>query len=396
MPWKESYAMDLKKDFVLKSLSGKCNFTELCRDFGISTKTGYKWKSRFMMAGVPGLNDRSRRPHFNSRRLNQEIIEELIKIKTQRIHWGADKIITLYANNHPDFPPLIRSTVERLFANTGLVAKKSKRKRKPHAVRIQNRIEPKQSNELWTVDFKGWWYTPYKEKCEPLTVRDGFTRYILSIKILEKADTVGVKQEFERLFKIYGLPDVIRSDNGPPFASNLNTLGLTKLAVWWMSLGIKLDRIDPATPSQNGAHERMHKDMKNELENQIDGNLILHQTVFDKWRKDFNDIRPHAALKNNTPGSIYVKSERLYDPEGDRVEYPRGMKSRMVNDRGCINYQARRIFIGNPFSGYNIGLKRPKSDSEMEVWFENFKLGLVDGQTNLFLPVQKHKMGRDA
>ena len=379
MPWKEIDVMDQKKAFVLKSFDKSVNFTTLCKEYGISTKTGYKWKQRFIKDGYQGLEELSRKPKKNTKALPEAVVLELIRLKNKHKHWGAKKIHDLYRAMHPTWRDMYRSTVERIFEKAGLCEKR-KRTRRQTSIRIQNRFVPKASNDLWTVDFKGWWYTPDKEKCEPLTVRDAYSRFILSIKILEKGNGYYVKQEFIRLFKRYGLPAVIRSDNGPPFACRFNVFGLTRLAVWWMSLGIKLDRIDPGSPYQNGAHERMHLDMKKELEGQIDGDLRYHQKVFDEWREEFNNDRPHQALGNKTPGSLYTTSERKYDEEIDRIEYPRGYKNRMVNDRGWTNYKSKRIFIGTPFAGYNIGIKASKAVG-YEVWFDNFLLGTIDAQT---------------
>jgi len=291
MPWKEADLVKIKYEFILKSFNKDKSFTELCREYGISTKSGYKWKQRFLEGGLPALEEVSRKPTSNGNKIPEEVSVELIRIKNLHKKWGASKILQVYKNNHPgDYAPA-RSTVESLFIRSGFT-KPKKRNRNKTATRMQLKDVPDSPNQVWTVDFKGWWYTKHKEKCEPLTVRDEFSKYILDIKVLNKGDTTHVKQAFERLFTQYGLPDVIRSDNGPPFASVFNALGLSKLSVWWMSLGIKLDRIDPGCPYQNGGHERMHRDMKDELEGQIDGNLNEHQKVFDDWRDTFNTIRP--------------------------------------------------------------------------------------------------------
>ncbi len=382
MPWKEADLMNVKREFVFKSFNKEQSFTELCREYGISTKTGYKWKERFLEGGFPALEELSRRPNSSGKKIPEEVSVELIRIKNLHKKWGASKILQVYKNNHPgDYAP-VRSSVENLFIRAGFTIPK-KRKRNKTTNRIQIKVVPERPNQVWTVDFKGWWYTKHKEKCEPLTVRDEFTKYILEIKVLEKGDISHVKQAFEQIFIKYGLPEVIRSDNGTPFASSFNALGLSKLAVWWMSLGIKLDRTDPGCPYQNGGHERMHRDMKDELEGQIDGNLNEHQKVFDQWREEFNTIRPHEALGMKTPSDIYVKSERNYEPEDVLIVYGKEYKSRMVNDRGFYNYKNKRIFVGNPFAGYNVGIK--ENEGETEVWFDDFLIGTVDKITGLII-----------
>jgi transposase InsO family protein len=383
MPWKETDLMNIKYEFVIKSFNREKTFTELCRDYGISTKTGYKWLHRFIKGGLPALKELSRRPKINGNEIAETISVELIRLKNLHKAWGASKILTIYKRKHPGEYIPARSTVENIFIRAGF-SKPKKRKRHKTTNRLQTKLVPDKPNQVWTVDFKGWWYTKYKEKCEPLTIRDEFSKYILCIKVLEKGDTMHVKQAFESLFRTYGLPDVIRSDNGPPFASSFNTFGLSKLSVWWMSLGIKLDRIDPGCPYQNGGHERMHRDMKTELEGQIDGNLDEHQRVFDQWRKEFNTVRPHAAISMITPSELYTASKNKYNNDDIVIIYGRGYKSRMVNDRGFCNYNNKRYFIGNPFAGYNIGIK--EFDNVIEVWFDDFCLGTIDHKSGLLIP----------
>ena len=214
MPWKEVNAMDQKIEFVLKSFQKDTNFTLLCQEYGISTKTGYKWKERFFQDGMEGLNDKSTRPHNSPNQLSEETICELIRIKKLKMSWGAKKILAIYIRNHPNETIPSRATVERILKKAGFVELR-KRRRYVHPERIQNRVEPERPNDVWTVDFKGWWYTAERERCEPLTVRDDFSKYILAITILEKGDITSVKREFEKLFKEYGLPKMIRADNGP-------------------------------------------------------------------------------------------------------------------------------------------------------------------------------------
>jgi transposase InsO family protein len=381
MPWKETEKMREKKEFVLKALDPRMVFTELCREYGISTRVGYKWKNRFLEKGYAGLEEASRRPISNGKAMPEEISVEILRIKNNHMAWGAKKILNIYRRNNPGEPSPARSTVEHLFSRAGLV-KHRKRRRAQDTQRIQQRVVPAKPNEVWTVDFKGWWYTKHKERVDPLTVRDEYTKYIIGIDVAEKGDTAHVKAIFERIFAEYGLPEYIRSDNGPPFASVQNLWGLSKLSVWWMSLGIKLDRDDPGHPEQNGGHERMHRDMMVELEGQIDGNLNEHQRVFETWRKEFNEERPHEALGMKRPAEVYKKSEKEYEGEKVDIEYGRGMKSRIVNDRGFCNYRGSRIFVGNPFDGYHVGIKE-QVGKRPEVWFDNFRLGEINFETRL-------------
>lgn len=250
--------------------------------------------------------------------------------------------------------------------------------------RVENRVEALRPNHVWTVDFKGWWYTPTGQKCEPLTVRDQYSRYILSIKILEKGNIYYVKKHFEELFKRYGLPEVIRSDNGVPLASAHGIYGLSSLAVWWLSLGISLDRITPGKPAQNGAHERMHADIYRELEGKIEGDLKMHQAVFDVWRDEFNTERPHEALAMQTPAEFYTPSSRRYTRDVQLLYEP-GFLRRIINTRGIIHFKARRVFISNAFNGYVVGLKYLDT-TRLAVHFGNWCIGYIDRTNYLFTP----------
>jgi transposase InsO family protein len=389
MPWKETNKMDEKKEFIFRAWRSKETFVELCRKFGISTKTGYKWINRFREKGSEGLVELSRETKNNRNKMPEPVKQELLRLKRRYMKWGAYKIVVLYKNKHQGAYAPSASTVYELFKREGYTQKR-KRPRKKVEERLQARVKATKANEVWTVDFKGWWWTPTDERCSPLTVRDEYSKYIIAIETPEKGDIPNVKAIFERLFKKYGLPEYIRSDNGPPFANVFNQWGLSKLSVWWMSLGIKIDLDDPHSPWQNGGHERMHRDMMQELEGKIDGDLRMHQKVFDKWRKEFNEKRPHEALKMKTPDEFYVKSERKWDGEETEIEYGGRMKSRQVNNRGYFIYKQRRYFVGNPFSGYNVGIKILK-EGGLEIWFDNFKLGIFNFETGR-IDVEKRKV----
>jgi transposase InsO family protein len=382
MPWKETNVMDQKIEFVFKSLTQSYTFIELCKQYGITTKTGYKWKDKFLKDGIKGLNETSRRPKKNKNQILENTVCELVRIKNLKKSWGPKKVRKVFEQSHKNERIPSLSSVERILKKAGLVSKR--RKRKPREVHIiQNRAKALSPNDIWTVDFKGWWYTHFKEKCEPLTVRDEYSKYILSIKILDKGDISCVKYEFDRLFRKYGLPKMIKSDNGPPFASGVSLFGLTKLSVWWLSLGIMLDRIDPGSPYQNGAHERMHLDIQRELEGKIHGHLIDYQSIFEVWRNEYNTERPHEAIGMRTPSELYEKSKIKYIGLDEVVEYPESYISRQVNSRGYISYSKHRIFISNAFNGYNIGLKY-RDKNTYTVWFENNRIGEFDLEDYVF------------
>ena len=387
MPWKECSIVKSRLLFVVKSFEEGIVFSELCKEFGISTRVGYKWKKRFLEGGEPALEDRSRKPKTNPRQLPEDVICELIKLKNMRPTWGPKKIQKSYAVANKGRKPPAVSTVERILSKAGLV-KKKKRRRIIEPGRIQNRVKSTHPNHVWTVDFKGWWYTPLQEKCEPLTIRDDFSKYVLDIRILKKGDIYHVKQAFKALFQKYGLPEIIRSDNGPPFASGLSSMGLTQLSVWWLSLGIELDRIDPGKPYQNGGHERMHLDMKRELEGKIHGSLKHHQAIFDIWKDDFNKCRPHEALGLQLPADVYQKSPNKYQ-EIDEILYPKQLHVRTVNNRGNVRYKAKRIFLSNAFNGFNVGIKDTGKET-IEIYFGNVMLGTASMKTLLFTPNEKY------
>lgn len=381
MPWKEIGVMDEKLAFVFRVLSKDASVTELCNEYGIAPKTGYKWLERFKEKGRKGLEELSRKPSTCPFKLSAEVVLDIVSLKQHHLAWGARKILQLYRKGHPSDPVPALSTVTRIFQRAGLV-KQRKRRRATPGNRIQRRIIPQNPNDVWTVDFKGWWYTQSKEQVNPLTVRDEFSKEILAITILDKADISCVKKEFHRVFSLYGLPKCIRSDNGPPFASQFNALGLTKLSAWWMSLGIQLDRIDPGCPYQNGAHERMHRDMASELEGHIFGNLREHQKAFDIWRTEYNTVRPHDALGMKCPAEFYRKSDKVYEPQIEDIAYPPDLLERRVNTRGVFHYLKHRYFIGNPFDGYTVGIKIEKV-GKPEIWFSDFLIGHIDVPSGL-------------
>ncbi|MBN8604321.1 MAG: transposase, partial [Planctomycetes bacterium] len=257
--------MNVRTEFVLRVFEAKVAFNDLCKEFGISRKTGYKWKERFLQDGLKGLTDQSRRPGTSPQQLGENSVCKIVKLKLAHPTWGPRKIRMVFARAYPDCELPSDSTFARVLSNAGLVEER-KRRASSETGRITNRINAEHPNHVWTVDFKGWWRTRDKNRFEPLTIRDLYSRFVLCTQSLENSKSESVKSAFERVFEVYGLPEVIRSDNGSPFAASNSPMGLSRLSAWWLALGIDLDRIPPARPDQNGSHERMHRDIALEVE----------------------------------------------------------------------------------------------------------------------------------
>lgn len=314
---------------------------------------------------------------------------QVLLIKQANPNWGARKIQKIFEQKHSSVSTPSESSIKRIFDKAGLVKKRRVKRVDTGKEMLQQLIPADQPNHVWTVDFKGWWYGTDYEKCLPLTLRDLYSRYLFDIRLMQNQTTEAVKEVFLSAFKFYGLPRVIRSDNGTPFAATNSIMGLTKLSVWWMSLGIIPDRIQPGKPQQNGAHERMHKDLKLEIQLSHKGNRSFYQRVIDEWRKEYNEIRPHEALGYQTPASIYKPSETKYNGEFDELIYPLGFERRKVANNGAIKIKSTEIAISHALKGYHVGLGQTEEPNRLNVWFNNFLLGEVDLQTYRFYAIHK-------
>ena len=382
MPWQESSVVSQREEFVLRSLHDRNAFRELCRQYGIAPKTGYKWRRRFLQFGIQGLHDESRRPHRSPNGLDEAAVCEVVRLRRLHPTWGARKLKWLYQRIHKTAPTPSESSFKRVLERTGL-AEERRRRRVADTGRLQSRLVAERPNELWTVDFKGWWYTPLGQRCEPLTVRDAFSRYVLCVSIPADAQTGTIRIQFERLFEQYGLLQTIRSDNGRPFAVSTAPLGLSRLSAWWLALGIDLDRIDPGHPQQNGAHERMHRDIAAELEHRIDGNLEEHAAAAELWRHGYNHERPHEALGMRPPAEVYQRSPRRYTGTPEQLEYPPEYLDRKVSPKGYIKIKNCNISLTTALSGWNVGLKRI-GEELYAVYFGRLCLGRVDVPAQAF------------
>jgi len=385
MPWKETNVVNLRMEFVSQARLGLVPFSDLCRQFGISRKTGYKWMERLRTKGPWGLADAPRRPARSPSRTLEDIVCEIVRLKLDHLTWGPRKIRRLYMRAREGWPLPSDSTFKRILDKVGLV---QRRRRRPSASsgRLQTDLQPAAPNDLWTVDFKGWWYTLDGARCEPLTIRDAHSRFVLCAAALDDSCTPTVRRQFERVFTTYGLPRVIRSDNGPPFASKYAPLGLSRLSAWWIALGIDLDRIPPGRPDQNGGHERMHRDLAQDVQARYHGDLRTWRAALDVWLHTFNHERPHEALDMRTPADVYAKSHRAYDPTPPALTYDGDCLPRKVNCGGVIRLHGERIRISSALAGYDVGL-RPTGDQRYTVTFGRLTLGEIDFSTRSFHPV---------
>ena len=390
MPWKETDKMEQKEQFIQEMLKQEKPFKHLCAEFGISEKTGHKWKNRFYEQGKIGLYEQSRA------RLTQDMIDgdtaaELIKIKNAHLAWGPKKIREIYAKAYPqkDVPSL--SSVKRILDKAGLV--KPRRIRPPASSdcpRLQQQIQAEAANEVWSIDFKGWWKSD-GEICEPFTVRDRYSRKILCARLMQSKTSVAVRAVMTDLFRKYGLPKVIHSDNGAPFAAPNGVLNLTSLSVWWITLGILPDRSLKGHPEQNGSLERMHKDIADEIEGKISGGASANQAVLDAWVQEYNSVRPNEAIGMKTPDDLYVKSDRKYTGDFDELEYPIGFLVRKVTRGGDIILNGLRITIGHALRGWHVGLKPLDEGRTYHVFLADFLLGTLNFDSACFYPLEDLK-----
>lgn len=386
MPWKEASVMDIRTEFIIKSLSGLQSFTELCKEYGISTKTGYKWKNRYHQEGIQGLGDRSRRPKSTPSQLTEDVVCRLIRLKTAHPEWGPAKILRLFETGSHGCPNPSLSSVKRILDKAGLV--KHKRKRKiSDTGRIENQITVERPNQLWTVDFKGWWYSSEKERVEPLTVRDAYSRYVLCSQALKDSSTATVKSCFNNLFLKYGLPEAIHSDNGVPFAASNSLLGLSTLSAWWIALGITLNRSRPGKPQDNGGHERMHRDLAAEVEYRAYGDLKMQQAQLDIWKQTFNEQRPHESLAMQRPADVYHKSELQYDGDDFELQYPANYLRRLIAKDGHLKLYGRPIFITTALKGWHVGLESIDKSCYV-LWFGKLCLGKIDFDEQSLTPIK--------
>jgi putative transposase len=382
MPWKECNVVEERLRFIARLLDGE-KMAALCREFGISRKTGYKIYSRYKDCGIDGLTDRSRRPYRQASQLPMQIEKLIVGLKKEYPHWGAPKIREKLKRLYPDIHCPAISTVHAVLDRHGLVKRRKRKRHKACGTTLAHVSSP---NELWCADYKGEFMLADRRYCYPLTVTDYASRYLITCDALSTTREVYAFPVFERAFKDFGLPKTIRTDNGVPFSSPNALYGLSKLSVWWLRLGINIERIKPGHPEQNGRHERMHLTLKKEATKPAAGNFLVQQARFDDFIDYYNTERPHQALNMRMPAENYKKSPRPYKGLGD-LEYPFHDRAALVTNCGRICFKRRKINVSTVFAGQLLGIKQV-TNSVWLVSFMHYDLGYFDAETVRLEPIK--------
>lgn len=369
--------MKLREEFVLLALEPGACMAKLCRQFGISRQNGYKWLRRYREEGLEGLRDQSRRPRGSSLQVSGEVVLRVLELRQKR--GCGPKTLHALLRRRLEKGQVVPSerTIARIIARGGYVKKRRRLTPPPGRVTAAPRPIVETINDLWTVDFKGWWRAQNGERCEPLTVRDAHSRYVLAMALLPNTKTAAVRSEFERLFERYGIPRAILSDNGSPFACTTAPAGLTELSAWWISLGIQVIRARPGCPQDNGAHERFHLDVV-PLQNAPALSRLAQQALCDQWRRDFNHVRPHQALAMKTPAQVYRPARQRRTPKVVRHDYPAGAVMRRVLTNGHFWWHSRYFFLSRALRGHSVALVRTPGQALATILFHHLSLGRLD------------------
>jgi putative transposase len=367
MSWKHVRLQRVRSEFVMLAKEPDTYMSEVCRQFGISRRTGYKWLRRYEADGMAGLLDRSRRPRSSPRQLREDIVVSLVEIHQHHESWGPKKLrarLTRLGHRPEDVPGL--SAVARLTRRMGWTEARG-RGRPRRVAPVGPLSKAGRPNEVWTVDFKGWWRTADGQVCEPLTVRDLYSRYLLCLRPMARRSTEAVRQVFGEVFGRYGLPDIIRTDNGSPFASLCGPHGLTRLSAWWRTLGIRLERIERGHPEQNGGHERMHGDIARDIARRPAASVAEEAERLEHWRRVFNAERPHEALGMRVPGELYRHSSRKLGDVRPYV-YRLGFERRQVRRDGCMLMLGETVYLSAALGKMTVGLEA-LAENAWRVWF---------------------------
>src|ERR1700677_547036 len=381
MAWKTSSVKDEKLRFVFEYERDDQTMTELCTSFGIARETGYVWLRRYRQSGVAGLVELNRAPRSHPNQTAEAMERAVLELRQAHMRWGPRKLKRILEGGQPGRRWPAAPTLGGMVSRAGLVMSRRQRRRtEPYT---QPLAHAQESNRVWCADFKGWFKAGDGTRVDPLTITDAWSRYLLRCQAVEKTDTERVRAIFEAAFGEHGLPEAIRTDNGAPFASSA-VGGLSRLAVWWTRLGIAHERIQAGHPEQNGRHERMHRTLKQDLHPARDWRS--QQRELDRFRHDFNQVRPHEALGMQTPASVYLPSPRPYPARVPEVEYPDTMEVRTIKSQGCFRWKKKDIFLTEVLWGEPIGLL-PLGDNLFNIYFAHLPLAGFDATRGKLVPL---------
>jgi putative transposase len=375
MSWKETCPVQEREAFVKAALSRSVSVTALCRKFQVSRKTGYKWLDRFLKEGTPGLQDRSRAPHEQAHRLSDEVVDRVLEVRRRHRSWGPKKIAAHLGMGRPRDHWLVVSSVGRILKRHGLIKPRRIRSRKL-APGSETWTVAKEPNDVWTVDFKGKFRMGDGRYFHPLTMMDDLSRYILRCRGLQSQRAEHCRPVFEAAFREFGLPKVIRSDNGKPFA-DVGPARLSTMSVWWIKLGIWPEQIAVGHPEENGKHERMHRELKRETARPPASNAPAQQRRFDRFRTEYNEERPHEGIDFRRPGDLYRPSFRTFPASLREIEYPGHFEVRNVTGPGFFSWKRSNIYVTATLVGERVGLEEIE-DGIWKVYFDCLELGVVD------------------
>ncbi len=376
--------MDERTRFVMEQERGLYTMTELCEIYDIARETGYYWLRRYQQGGLEALQDRNRAPERHPNQTPERIEEAVIELRREHMRWGPRKLKRVLEREAPQTPWPAASTIGAMLAREGLVVPRKKRRRAPPYT--QPFAAADGPNQVWCADFKGWFRTQDGERVDPLTITDAHSRYLLRCQHVAKTNGEQVQAIFEAAFRECGLPRAIRTDNGPPFASRA-VAGLSRLAVWWMKLGIVPERIAAGHPEQNGRHERMHRTLKQETATPPAANVRAQQRAFHRFRREYNEQRPHEALEMQTPSAVYTPSLRPYPLRVPEPEYGSALQVRRIDKRGVFSWKGEVVFVSETLIGEPIGLLL-EDERFYTVYFVASPIARFDSHRRTILPLR--------
>jgi putative transposase len=374
MPWRETRVMDERMAFVVDVQRGEASLAELCRRYGISRKSGYKWLTRYEAGGAAALTDRSRAPHHHPQALSEAVAAAVLAVRARHPTWGPKKIRAWLGRHRGDLACPAESTIGLLLARQGLVKPRRPRRHVPPSGAPLSACDT--PNAVWGVDFKGWFVLGNGRRCDPLSLSDLATRYVLRLQAVERPDTAHVWPLLDAAFREFGLPEVVRSDNGPPFAS-AGAGGLSQLAVRLIKVGVRPERIAPGKPQQNGRHERLHRTVQAETARPPAYDARAQQRRFDEFKRLFNEERPHEALGQTPPAAHYRPAPRPYSGREREPEYASGHEVRRVRHNGEIKWRGELVFLSEALVGEPVGLAESETDGTWQVRYGPVELGTL-------------------